>query len=61
MEMYIDKQKAESEIIKKILKQLNIESMEKLKEHIITIGDCMGNNKFKNNKSTIGIGMKKQS
>jgi hypothetical protein len=53
VEMYIDKQKAE--IIKKILKQLNIETKEKLKEYVIIIGDWGGNNNLKNNKSTMGM------
>ena len=59
LEMYIDKQKAEKQMIEKIVKQLGLKNMEELKEYIIVIGDWEGNNKLKNNKSTKGIGMKR--
>ena len=59
LEMYIDKQKAESSIINKLAKQLKIKDILELKEYTIVIGDWKGNNNLKNNKSTLGIGMKR--
>ena len=59
IEMYIDKQKCERGIILKLIKQLEIKSIEELKEYTIIIGDWKGNNNLKNNKSTLGIGMKR--
>ena len=59
LEMYIDKQKSEKHMIRKLIYQLGIETIEKLKEYTIIIGDWGGCNSLKNNKSTLGIGMKR--
>ncbi len=59
LDMYIDKQKAEAYLIKKLMKQLNIKDTKELKEYTIIIGDWKGNNNLKNNKSTMGVGMKR--
>ena len=57
--MYIDKQRSESYVINKLVYILKIGSVEKLKEYTIIIGDWKGNNNLKNNKSSMGIGMKR--
>lgn len=59
LEMYIDSQKTEVIMIKKILKQLNIENVNELKTYTLIIGDWHGCNSLKNNQSTQGIGMKR--
>jgi hypothetical protein len=59
LNMYIDKQKAESFVIKKLMVQLGIKDLDELKEYTIIIGDWKGNNNLKNNKSSMGIGMKR--
>ena len=57
--MYIDKQKAEYQMINKLVKQLGINNLIELREYSIIIGDWKGNNSLKNNKSTLGITMKR--
>lgn len=59
LEMYIDKQKAEAQMINKMVKQLGIKDLNELKEYTIIIGDWKGNNNLKNSKSTLGIRMKR--
>ena len=55
LDMYIDKQKGEGYLIKKLMKQLGINNLKELKEYTIIIGDWQGSNNLKNNKSTMGI------
>jgi hypothetical protein len=59
LEIYIDSQKAEKKMIKKILLQLGIKNVNELKTYTIIIGDWKGNNSLKNNMSTLGISMKR--
>lgn len=57
--MYIDKQKTEKLMINKIVEQYNLKNINELKKIIAIVGDWKGNNKLKNNESTLGIGMKR--
>lgn len=59
LNMYMDKQRAEGYLINKLIKQLKIKNMKELKEYTIIIGDWKGNNNLKNNKSSMGMGMKR--
>ena len=57
--MYIDKQKTEKLMINKIVEQYNLKNINELKKIVAIVGDWKGNNKLKNNESTLGIGMKR--
>ena len=59
LQKYMTKQKSETLMIKKIMKQLGIKNLEELKTYTLMIGDWGGCNNLKNSKSTLGIGMKR--
>ena len=59
LQKYINKQKTEACIIKKIMTQLDISDVKSLNEYILIIGDWKGSNNLINSKSTLGIGMKR--
>ena len=56
---YINDQKIENIMMNKLVKQLNIANIVDLKNYTLIIGDWAGNNNLKNNKSTLGISMKR--
>ena len=59
MQKYINKQKTEACIIKKIITQLDISDVKSLNEYILIMDDWKGSNNLINSKSTLGIGMKR--
>ena len=46
-------------MINKIVEQYNLKNINELKKIVAIVGDWKGNNKLKNNESTLGIGMKR--
>ena len=59
LQIYRDKKRTEEKMIDKIVKMYNLKSKLDLKEIIAIVGDWKGNNRLKNNKSSLGIGMKR--
>ena len=57
LQRYIRKQETENKMIKKIVEQLKLKEIKDLKNITLISGHWTGNNKLKNQKSTLGLGL----